>query len=78
LVFREPVFDRDIATIHEPPSVQPSAKRFYPIGAIMAPEDAQEPDLRHHRLLLRTRRQRPRGRRAADERDELAAPHMPQ
>jgi hypothetical protein len=31
LVFREPVFDCDIATIHKPPSMQPSAKRFYPI-----------------------------------------------
>src|SRR5262249_11993010 len=34
----------------------------------------EEPDHRHRRLL-RVRRERPRGRRAADERDELAAFH---
>jgi len=30
-------------------------------------------DHRHHGLLLRARRQRPRGRRPAEQRDELAA-----
>ena len=35
---------------------------------------AQMPD-HWHRRLLRARRQRPRRRRAADQRDELAAPH---
>src|SRR5262249_22204321 len=34
----------------------------------------EEPDHRH-RWLLRARRDRPRGRRATDERDELAPPH---
>ena len=32
-------------------------------------------DGRRLRWLLRTRRERPRGRRAAEQRDELAAPH---
>src|SRR6516165_8786778 len=35
---------------------------------------AEKPDHRHCRLL-RTRRERPRGRRAAEQRDELATPH---
>src|SRR5262249_24369274 len=35
---------------------------------------AEEPDHRHRRLL-RARRERPRGRRAAEQRDELAAVH---
>ena len=34
----------------------------------------EKPDHRHRRLL-RTRRERPRGRRAANKRDELAPPH---
>ena len=36
--------------------------------------DAEKPDHRH-RLLLRARRERPRRRRAAEQRDELAALH---
>src|SRR5262245_62248956 len=48
--------------------LQPSAKRFYPIGAIIAPEGAQESD-HLHRPLLRARRERPR-RHAAEQRDE--------
>ncbi len=38
------------------------------------PRAAEEPDHRHRRLL-RARRKRPRGRRAADERDEVAPLH---
>ena len=36
---------------------------------------AEKPDHRHRRLL-RARRDRSRGRRAAEQRDELAAPHV--
>jgi len=36
---------------------------------------AEEPDHRH-RWLLRTRRERPRERRCAEQRDELAALHF--
>jgi hypothetical protein len=35
----------------------------------------EEPDHRHYRLLLRVRRERPPGRRAAEQSDELAAFH---
>ena len=49
------------------------------VGGLGALEDAadlrqrgaEETDYRHHRLL-RARRERPRGRRAAEQRDELA------
>src|SRR6516225_4797911 len=37
--------------------------------------NADKPDTQHLRLLLCARRERPRGRRAAEKRDELAAPH---
>jgi hypothetical protein len=36
---------------------------------------AEEPNYRNRRLL-RARRERPRSRRAAEQRDELAAPHV--
>src|SRR5262249_27591153 len=38
-------------------------------------EYTQESDPRHHTGLLRASRKRPRGRRAAEQRDELAALH---
>ena len=44
-----------------------------PATAAATDEVSEESDHRHRRLL-RARRERPRGRRAAEQRDELAAP----
>jgi hypothetical protein len=52
-----------------------SAKRCDYAGGLAERSAAEKPDYRH-RSLLRARRKRPRHRGAADQRDELASPHM--
>ena len=53
-----------------------AARRRRSTGSVAEAELApRKPDGRQLRRLLRARRERPRGRRAAEQRDELAPPH---
>jgi hypothetical protein len=52
----------------------PLAKGGHQVPGIRKRRTAEEPNYRHRRLL-RARRERPRRRRAAEQRDELAAAH---
>src|SRR5262249_46988699 len=54
---------------------QSGLKSCHHVGRPTARTALEEPDHRHHRLL-RACRERPRCRRAAEQRDELAAPHV--
>ena len=67
-----------IATVR--PSIQPSSRSRCTKAAVhwlcgRRRARAQEPDGRQLARLLRARRERPRGRRAAEQRDELAPSH---
>src|SRR6516164_4727595 len=74
MIIRPAVFDRyilalDIASFGQAPTEGGSHRRVRP-----GRRTVEKPDHRHPRLL-RARRERPRRRRAAEERDELAAFH---
>ena len=58
----------------KPALLKALAKRRYEMGVVCQPMLVQEANHRHRRLL-RTRRKRPRGRRTAEKRDELAPSH---
>src|SRR5262245_48501611 len=73
LVFCETVFDRHIAAVDITGFTQAATERGREIGPVILTERVQEPDHRHRRLL-RARRERPRDRHAAEQRDELAPP----
>jgi hypothetical protein len=67
-----------IATVR--PSIQPSWRSRCTKAVVLwtwAESRAREPDGRQLSWLLRPRRERPRRRRAAEQRDELAAFHCP-
>ena len=71
------IFDRDVAALDVAGFAQALAergqvRRSRTLSAIAA----EKPDHRHRRLL-RARRERPRGRRAAEQRDELRRVHCP-
>jgi len=68
------ILDREVATIDPSEFTQPLHKSGNPL-ALDRRRGAQEPDGRQFARLLRARRERPRGRHAAEERDELAASH---
>src|SRR5262249_10539833 len=68
-------FDRDIATIDPTKFAQPPNESGKQLAAARRRGRAQEPNGRQLAHLLRARRERPRGRRAAEKHDELAAPH---
>jgi hypothetical protein len=53
---------------------QTSAERLGEVGSVISPKRGKKPNYRHRRLL-RTRRERPRGCRAAEQRYELASFH---
>ena len=67
-------FDRQVLTIDIAGLGQAFAERRYNIDIRLRGTGVQKSDHRH-RALLRTRRERPRSRRAAEKRDELAALH---
>src|SRR5262249_52958879 len=67
-------FDGQVPTIDIASFTQPFVERAQPVCKLAGPFGAEHTNHRH-RGLLRTRGERPRRRRAADERDELAAPH---
>ena len=70
---RPAILDRDGATLDPAEFAQPLHKSGGPLALGCRRARAQEPDGRQLRRLLRPRRERPRGRRAAEQRDELAA-----
>ena len=71
LVFREAIFDRYVAALDIAALGYTAKKRIRKVGSVFSPDAGQEADHRH-RQLLRPCAERPRSRRAADERDEIA------
>src|SRR6516165_124787 len=74
LVFSVLVFDRDVAALDKAHAAKALAKPSLHLRGGRTRAAAQIPDHRHW-LPLRARRDRPRRRRAAEQRDELATPH---
>src|SRR5262245_31791976 len=70
---RPAILDRDIAPLRPTYLPQPGDKCRSPLTLRRRRARAQQPDGRH--LPLRPRRERPRGRRTAEQRDELAPSH---
>jgi len=74
MTFSPAIFDRHVAAFDE----AGLAQAFAECGDIGSPSGwcftVEKPNDRHRRLL-RARRERPRHRRAAEQRDELAAVH---
>src|SRR5262249_44120883 len=66
-----PKFDGDVLTLHETPLLQALPKCTHKRSRIVERSASKERDYRYR--LLRPRRERPRNRRAAEERDEPAA-----
>src|SRR5262245_3192481 len=73
LTLRPAILDRDVLTFHKARFVEPLPERRQEGPEVLKRTETEEPDHRHRRLL-RSRGERPR-RRAAEQRDELAAPH---
>src|SRR5215471_6543402 len=74
MVFYPAKFERDVLTLDISGIVQTIAKCSHVVLSLVEGRVADESDHRHRRLL-RSRSQRPRGCRAAEQRDELAAFH---
>ena len=72
---RPAILDRDGATLDPTEFAQPLHESGDPLAVGRRRARAQEPDGRQLAGLLRARRERPRRRRAAEKRDELAAFH---
>src|SRR5262249_21058008 len=75
LPLRPAIFDRHVLSVDETGVAHALTERSQQVFAPAGPPAIEPSDFRHF-LLLRTRRQRPRGRRAANQRDELAAFHV--
>src|SRR6516225_9678212 len=74
------LLDVDIATFDPPEILQAPAERRHAelaFGVLLRQPRNQHADALHALALLRPRRQRPSGRRAAEKGDELAASHCP-
>src|SRR5262245_62062351 len=74
MAFGPPMFDRKVMTFHVARVPQALARRGRPVCVGAWRGTVQEPNDRHCRLRP-PRRDRPCRRRAAEQRDELAAPH---
>src|SRR5262249_6892207 len=74
VALRPTIFDQDILTFDVAEFTEPFAERGDVVSIRVGPCATQQADHRH-RWLLRARRERPRSRRAAEQRDELAARH---
>src|SRR5262249_7428957 len=72
---RPAILDRDSTTLDPAEFAQPLHEGGDPLALGCRRGRAQETDGRQHRRLLRTRSERPPGRRAANERNECAAGH---
>ena len=68
------VFDDDVSALDEPGFHQSFTERLREVGKSIGRSAVKKPDYRLHGLL-RARRQRPRRRRTAEQRDELAPLH---
>src|SRR5262249_9137660 len=73
LILRETVFNDDVLALDIARFFQALAKRRQDICILAGPPAVEKSD-HGHRRLLRARRERPCSR-AAEQRDELAAPH---
>src|SRR6266545_788500 len=69
------ILDGDGATFDPTKLSQPLDKSSYPLARSQTRGRSQEPDGRQLASLLCARRERPRNRCAAEQRDELAPPH---
>jgi hypothetical protein len=74
LAERPSVLDRHVLALDVAIFGQSPAERSHQVRALIGHPRAQEPD-HGHRRLLRTHGERPRGRRATEQRDEIAAFH---
>src|SRR3984893_2825246 len=74
LVVRPAIFDGHVFALDMAGLAQALAERANTVGVLVARCEVEEPDHRH-RLLLRPRRERPCGRRAAEKRNEIPPPH---
>jgi hypothetical protein len=72
LTFGPAILEVDIAARHEAGFGEAATKCSHVLGSLRRRCAVEDSDHRH-RLLLRVRRERPRCRRAAEQRDELAA-----
>jgi hypothetical protein len=75
LSIRPAIFDRDSAALDPAELAQSLRECHRPLAFAQRGALTQKPDGRQPRRLLRARHHRPRNRRAADERDELAPLH---
>src|SRR5262245_21156989 len=73
-MFRPPVFNPDVLAVDIADLFQPLSKTAQKFGGHVE-RSRVEPADNWHPSLLRPRRERPCGRRAAEQRDELAPPH---
>src|SRR5215831_2313888 len=73
-IFRRAVFDQDVLALDEARFLQTLAERGDQVREVGERGVPQETNNRH-RALLRPRRERPCGHRAAEQSDELAALH---
>src|SRR5262245_48483148 len=71
MALRPTVFDRHVPPLDIASVAQAMAERGGELRVRAGRPTIEEPDHRHRRLL-RARRERPRGHRAAEQRDELA------
>ena len=71
---REAVFDRHVLALDIAGFFQAQTERGQKVWVIAGRPAGEKPDHRHRRLL-RARRERPHRRRAAEQRDEVAAVH---
>src|SRR5262249_8401817 len=74
LIFRPTVLDRDILALAKAGLFQTFAKCAQAVRESIGRSRGEKSDHRH-RPLLRARRERPRGRRAAEQYDEVTSPH---
>src|SRR5262245_60801534 len=74
MTVRPSILDRDILTLDITGLAQALAERTHTVRVSLRRCGTEKPNHRHRRLL-RARREWPRGRRAAEQRDEFAAPH---
>src|SRR5262245_21440049 len=69
------IFDCNVLAFDKAPVFQTLTERSQELRVVAGRPGAEEPNHRHRRLL-RLRRERPRGRRAREKGDELAALHL--
>src|SRR5262249_18313752 len=76
VVLRPAILDRYVLTFDVPGSAQPLAECSHHLTEGSWRRAVKKPNHRHRRLLLCARRERPCGRRAAEQLDEFASLHL--